>query len=120
MTFTIDGYMLNVIDFSEACEPVGSAWHVWESGQIAIKGYVYDVKRTWRLRCIEKDVEWEYSAALYLQGKMASGETVLFAADEGDRFILNGVEAYIESLEIVVEATGNQNIRFFTVTLEEK
>ncbi|MEM2177024.1 MAG: hypothetical protein QXN34_06830 [Archaeoglobaceae archaeon] len=120
MTFTIDNYTLNVTDFGESSEPVGAEWHTWENEKITIKRYVYGIKRTWRLSCIEKNVVWNNSAAKYLQQKMSAGETVSFAVNEGDRFSLPATECYVVSLEIDIKPLGQENIRYFDVVLKEK
>ncbi|MEM0050370.1 MAG: LamG domain-containing protein [Candidatus Bathyarchaeia archaeon] len=111
---------LAITDFSESSEPVGAEWHAWEKGQVIIKRYVYGIKRTWQLKCIEKDIAWNNSAARYLQQKMAAGETVTLTINEGDRYTLPATTCHITGLELEIETTGTQNIRKFTITLKER
>ncbi|MEM2424321.1 MAG: hypothetical protein QXM00_07600 [Candidatus Bathyarchaeia archaeon] len=119
MTFTVDSITLNVRDFSESSEPIGAEWIAWENEQIVVKRFVYSLKRTWRLSCIEKDVVWQNSAVKYLQQKAAAGETVVFAVNEGDRCNLPAVSAHIVSIELEMEPVGTQNMRRFTIMLKE-
>lgn len=120
MTFTIDSFTLNVVDLTETSSPVGAEWHAWENEQIVLKRYIYGIKRTWRLTCIEKDVAWSNSAARYLQQKMAAGETVQFSVNEGDRYSLPATTCHIAGLELEIEPAGQQNIRKYVVILRER
>lgn len=120
MTFTIDSYTLTVTGFTESSEPIGAEWVAWENNQTVIKRFIYGMKRTWQLACIEKDIAWSSSAAKYLQQKMVAGETVTFTVDEGNRFSLPATAVHITDLEIDFEQTGTKNIRKFTVILKEK
>ncbi|MEM4005926.1 MAG: hypothetical protein QXM43_09910 [Desulfurococcaceae archaeon] len=99
---------------------MGAEWHAWEEGQVVVKRYVYGIKRTWQLKCIEKDIAWSNSAARYLQQKMAAGETVQFSVNDGDRYTLPTTTCHITGLELEIETTGTQNIRQFTITLKER
>ena len=119
MTFTIDDYTLNVLDFSEEAESIGAEWIGWENAQLQRERFVYAVKRTWRLNCIEKDVAWPSSIINYLQQKMAANETVTFTVDEGDRYQLPATTVHVAGIEFNMQPAGTQNIRFFTVTLKE-
>jgi len=118
MAFTVDTYTLNVCEFSEASEPVAVDWKVWDNC-LVLKRNVYGLKRAWRLSCVEKDIAWTNSAALYLRNKAASGEAVTFTVDEGDRYQLPATKVYVTHVEIVMELVGGQNIRHFTVTFKE-
>ena len=120
MTFTVDSYSLNVLRFSEESEPVGAEWYAWEGENVVVKRFTYGLKRIWRLTCVEEGVSWSSSVAKYLQGKMSTGDTVSFAADEGDRYSLPATYTYVASLWIEYEPMGTRNIRRFTVTLREK
>ena len=119
MTFTIDSYTLNVLDFSEEAEPIGAEWIGWENAQLKRERFVYAVKRTWRLNCIEKNVAWSSSVINYLQQKMAANETVTFTVDEGDRYQLPATTVHIVNVEFNMPQVGGQNIRHFTVILKE-
>ena len=119
MTFTIDSYTLNVTDFSESSQPSATEWHAWENQALALKRFVYGLKRSWKLSCVEKDVAWTNSAALYLRNKAQSGEKVTFTVNEGDRYQLPSTSVYVESVEIAMELVGGQNIRHFALTLKE-
>ena len=119
MTFTIDGYTLNVLNFSEEADPIGAEWLSYENGQLERERHVFDIKRTWRLNCIEKNVAWSSSIINYLQQKMAANETVVFAADEGNRYQLPATIVHIASIEFNMQPAGTQNIRQFAVTLKE-
>jgi hypothetical protein len=119
MTFTIDSYTLNVTDFSESSQPIGPEWFAWENQALALKRFVYGLKRVWSLSCVEKDVAWANSAALYLRNKLQSGETVTFTVDEGDRYQLSATNCYVVNVQIEMRLVGGQNIRYFTVQLKE-
>jgi len=117
MTFTIDSYTLNVTDFSESSQPTASEWDAWENEALALKRFVYGLKRVWSLSCVEKDVAWANSAALYLRNKAQTGEVVSFTVDEGDRYLLSSTSAYVDNVNVDFE---NPNLRRFTVQLSEK
>ncbi|MCD6466242.1 hypothetical protein J7L27_07760 [Candidatus Bathyarchaeota archaeon] len=119
MTFTIDSYALNVLDFSEEAEPIGAEWIGWENAQLKRERFVYAIKRTWRLNCIEKNVAWSSSVINYLLQKMAANETVTFTVDEGDRYQLPATTVHIVNVEFNMPQVGAQNIRHFTVILKE-
>jgi hypothetical protein len=119
MTFTIDSYTLNVTDFSEQSQPTASEWDSWENEALALKRFVYGLKRVWSLSCVEKDVAWSSSAALYLRDKLQSGDTVTFTVDEGDLYQLSATSVYVVNVSIEVKLVGSQNIRYFTVQLKE-
>jgi len=119
MTFTVDGYTLNVTDFSEQNQPVASEWHAWQNQALTLKHFVYGLKRVWTLSCVEKDVAWVDSAALYLRNKAASGETVTFTVDEGSRYQLSATTAYVVNVSLNMRLVGGRNIRYFNVTIKE-
>jgi len=119
MTFTVDTYTLNVTDFSEESQPTASEWLAWVSQALMLKRFVYGLKRVWRLSCVEKDVDWSSSAALYLRNKAQSGETVTFTVDEGSRYQLAATSVYVESVSIEMRLVGGQNVRYFSVQLKE-
>jgi len=119
MTFTIDSYTLNVTDFSEQSQPTASEWHAWENQALALKRFIYGLKRVWQISCVEKDVAWTGSAALYLRNKAQSGEKATFTVDEGDRYQLSATNCYVVSVSIEMRLVGGQNVRYFTVQLKE-
>jgi hypothetical protein len=117
MTFTIDTYTLNVLDFTEESNPTSAQWYAWENDALKLKNFVYGLKRRWRLRCVEKNVAWNNSAAKYLREKCQSGTSVTFTVDEGDKYQLSATSVVI--LSITIEMETSQNIRYFSVTLKE-
>jgi len=121
MTFIIDAYTLNVIDFSESSEPVSAEWYAWENEKIALKQFVYGVLRKWTLRCVEVNVAWSNSVAKYLQDKMRVGEKVLLSVSEGSMHQVLSVYVYIRSLEINYGrgSTASKFTRRFTIMLQE-
>jgi len=119
MTFTIDTYTLNVTDFSESSQPTASEWNAWENQALALKRFVYGLKRVWNLLCVEKDVAWTNSAALYLRNKAQLGDKVTFTVDEGDRYQLSATSVYVVNVSIEMKLVGGQNVRYFTVQLKE-
>ena len=119
MTFTIDGYTLNVLNFSEEADPIGAEWLSYENGQLERERHVFDIKRTWRLNCIEKDVAWSSSVINYLLQKMAANETVTLPVNEGNRYKLPATTVHIVNVEFNMQPAGAQNIRHFTVILKE-
>jgi len=119
MTFQINSYTLNVTEFSESSQPTASEWNAWENQALALKRFVYGLKRVWNLSCVEKDVAWTNSAALYLRNKLQTGETVTFTVDEGDRYQLSATSCYVVSVDTEMKLVGGQNIRYFTVQLKE-
>lgn len=119
MTFTIGDKSLNVIEFSESSEPIGAEWTAWENEALVIKRFVYGLKRTWTLRCYEKDVAWSESAAKYLREQAAAGVTLQFTADEGALYQVQATNVYVIRVEVEAQPLGSQNIRYFTVVLKE-
>ncbi|MBS7642766.1 hypothetical protein KEJ40_06385 [Candidatus Bathyarchaeota archaeon] len=118
--FTIDNYTIDVIDFSERSEPLGSEWMSWMDEKVTVKRFTYGMKRVWRLSCVEKDVAWTNSVVKYLQEKMMSGETVSFTVYDGDRYNLQTTDVYVVSLELEIPVVGQRNIRRYTVILRER
>jgi len=119
VTFTVDTYTLNVTDFSEESQPTATEWPTWENQALALKRFVYGLKRVWRLSCVEKDVAWANSAAKYLRDKAQQGAVVTFTVDEGSRYQLPATNVYVVSVSIEMRLVGGQNIRHFTVQLKE-
>jgi hypothetical protein len=119
VTFTVDSYTLNVTDFSEESQPTASEWHAWENTALALKRFVYGLKRVWTLSCVETDVAWANSAALYLRDKAETGALVTFTVNEGSRYQLPATNVYVVSVSIEMKLVGGQNIRHFTVQLRE-
>jgi len=119
VTFTADGYTLNVTDFSESSQPTASEWDAWENQALALKRFVYGLKRVWSLSCVEKDVAWSSSAALHLRNKLQLGDTVTFTVDEGDRYQLSATSVYVVNVQIEMRLVGAGNIRYFNVQLKE-
>ena len=119
MTFTIDSYTLNVTDFTEQSQPTASEWNAWKNQVLALEHFVYGLKRVWSLSCVEKDVAWSSSAALYLRNKLQSGDTGTFTVDEGDRYQLSATSVYVVNVSIEMRLVGGQNVRYFTVQLKE-
>ena len=119
MTFTVDTYTLNVTGFSEQSTPEATQWEQWVNGALSLKRFTIGLKRLWSLECVEKDVAWSSSAALYLRNKLQSGDTVTFTVDEGDRYQLPATSCYVVNVQIEMRLVGGQNIRYFTVQLKE-
>jgi len=117
MTFTIDTYTLNVLDFTEESSPTATQWYAWENDALKTKNFVYGLKRRWRLRCVEKNVAWSNSAAKYLREKCQNGEAVEFTVDEGDKYQLPATNVYVLSITIEMETAGN--VRYFSIILKE-
>jgi len=118
MTITLDGKTLNVTSFSESVEPVAVEWDTWENGQYKRKYKAYGAVKTWTLECIEENVAWTNSAAKQFQEKAASGEQVTFIVDEGTRHQIN-TNVYILNVDLILELVGTQNLRRFTIKLQE-
>jgi len=119
MAVTVGTATLNVTSFSVATKKIGSEWVDWENGQLVRKQSVYGLKHTWTLHCYEKNVAWTDSAAKYLDEQSKAGNQLSATIDLGDRYKVENVNVYVDSVEIDMVQVGSQNIRNFTVILKE-
>ena len=118
MTITIDGKQLNVTHLSETVEAVTVESDDWRPEGYKRKIRTFGKIKRWTLDCIEKDIAWTNSVANHLQGLAESGTAVSFIVDEGDRHQVN-TQVYVLNVQITLELVGSQNIRHFTVQLQE-
>jgi hypothetical protein len=115
---TLDGKTLNVSGWRESLEPIKSEFDKWESGTCKRKVRVYGYVRVYTLDCVEENVAWASSVVKYFEEKAAAGAVVAFFSDLPVRSVsstnVQVMGAYFEAVDV-----GNQNIRSFTLQLQE-
>jgi hypothetical protein len=119
VTATLGTKSLNLTGLEESIEAVGPEWYTWENSALKTNKYVYGVKRSWRLSCVEYGVAWGNSAAKYAQDQAAAGNTLALTVNEGDRYQVSNVNVYVLGVEVTLETVGAQNIRRFVLILKE-
>jgi hypothetical protein len=117
MTVTLNSITLNCKRLDENCTVVASQWDAWVSGAYKRKVKAYGIYRVWTLDCVENGVAWASSAAKSFQDTASAGTSVTFSVDDQVRVISTSV--YILGVTIHVADVAGQNIRYFTLTLQE-
>ena len=118
MTITIDGKTLNVLSFGESIEVAGTQWDAWVNQSYDRKVKVYGIIRKWTLECIEEDVTWTNSLVNYFETIAQNGSEVAFTSDEAVREI-SSTNVYVLAVELGLSGLGDNNIRKFTLSLQE-
>jgi hypothetical protein len=118
MNVTLGVKTLTVRRISLDWEVKGSLYDAYEEGAYKRKLYALGLLRKWTLDCIEKDVAWNDSAAKYAEEKAAAGEKLIFTVSGSSRYAVD-TNVYVLACIVNFEAVGAQNIRTFTITLQE-
>jgi hypothetical protein len=118
MGTTLDGQALTVTKWGEDCPAQASQWDAWVNSTWKRKVKVYGIVRTYIIDCVEQAVAWASSLANYFEGKASSGTSVVFYSDQAVRPV-NSVSVYVMRVTWTLESVAGQNIRKFTLTLQE-
>jgi hypothetical protein len=115
---TLDGQALTVTKWGENVQTVASNWDAWVSGAYKRKLKVYGIIRTYTVDCVEQNVAWASSLANYFEQTALNGTSVVFFSDQAVRPV-SSVSVYVLNVSWTLENIGGQNIRRFTLTLQE-
>ena len=118
MTTTLDGKALTVTKWGENVQTVSTQYDAWVSSAYKRKVKVYGVIRGYSIDCVEQNVDWTSSLANYFEGVAQSGNTVVLYSDQAVRPV-SSVSVYVLNVSWTLENIGGQNIRRFTLTLQE-
>lgn len=117
MGVTLDGQTLTVLKWTEGLTLIASQYDQWSNGLCKQKQQVYGVVRTYQLDCIEKDVAWASSLVNYFEQKASAGTALAFSSTLAVRAVSANV--YVQGVDWTAENLGTQNIRKFTLKLQE-
>lgn len=118
MSVTLDGKTLNVVKWGESCDPIATQWDAWSGSSPKRKVQVYRTLLTYTLDCVEQNVTWANSLANYFEAIENSGAQVTFYSDLVTRPV-SSISVYVMHVAWTLENLGGQNIRKFTLTLQE-
>jgi hypothetical protein len=74
--------------------------------------------RTYQLDCVEKDAAWTSSLVKYFEQKASAGTALAFTSDLPQR-LLSNTNVYVMGVDFSAENVGTQNIRNYTLHLQE-
>lgn len=117
MSVTLDGQTLVVEKWTESLILIMSQFDQWSGGICKRKQVVYGIVTTFQLDCIEQNVAWANSLMSYFRQKASAGTAVAFSSSLPVRAISTNV--YVQGIDWTAENLGGQNIRKFTLTLQE-
>jgi hypothetical protein len=115
---SLDGQGLTVLKWTETLTPVNTFEDRWMGQQCKHVPHTYGSVRTYQLDCVEQNVAWANSLVSYFEQKAASGAIVSFTSGLVLRAV-NTVNVYVLSVTWSAENLGGQNIRTFTLALQE-
>jgi hypothetical protein len=118
MTVSLDARNLNVTKWGERVQTVATQYDAWISNAYKRNVRVFGIIRQYIIECVEKDVSWTNSLVNYFEQVAQNGNTVTFYSDETTRPV-NNVSVYVLNVSWEMENLGGQNIRKFTLTLQE-
>ena len=90
----------------------------WENGAFTLQRELQGQIREWTIECIEEDVPWTRSSALYAAERTLLEGAVPFAV-RSEVLALEETNVKLRNLEIHLEPLGNKNVRKYTLTLQE-
>jgi len=79
---------------------------------------VYGLVRAYRLDCVEQNVAWASSLVNYFEQKASAGTALAFTSDLSVRSFIS-TNVYVIGVNFTAENVGTQNIRNFTLQLQE-
>jgi hypothetical protein len=79
---------------------------------------VYGLFRTYRLDCVEQNVAWASSLVNYFEQKASAGTALAFTSDLSVGAVTS-TNVNITGVNFNAENVGTQNIRNFTLILQE-
>ena len=118
MATTLDGKALTVTKWGENVQTRASQWDAWENQECKRKIKVYGITRTYMVECVEQNAAWTDSLVNYFEQTEKNGSSVVLSSDRPTRPV-NNVSVYVLNVSFSEENLGTQNIRRFTLTLQE-
>jgi hypothetical protein len=118
MGVTLDGQTLNVLKWAESLTLIASQYDQWSNGVCKRKIQVYGVVRSYQLDCVEQNIAWASSLINYFEQKASAGTALAFTSDLSVRAVTS-TNVYVTSVNFNAENVGTQNIRNFTLALQE-
>jgi hypothetical protein len=117
MSVSLDGQALTVTKWVESETLIMSQYDQWSGGLCKRKQQVYGIVRNYQLDCIEQNVAWANSLVNYFEQKASAGTAVAFSSTIPQRAASANV--YIQGVDWTAENIGTQNVRKFTLKLQE-
>ncbi|MCJ7635480.1 hypothetical protein MUP77_24210, partial [Candidatus Bathyarchaeota archaeon] len=78
----------------------------------------YGLIRTYQLDYVEQNVAWASSLVNYFEQKASAGTALAFTSDLSVRSVTS-TNVYVTGVNFTAENVGTQNIRNFTLALQE-
>jgi hypothetical protein len=118
MGVTLDSLTLTVLKWQEALLPIMTMDDKWIGGLCKRVPRVYGAVRTYQLDCAEQNVAWASSQVNHFEQVASAGTAVAFTSDLPIRAI-SSTSVYVMGVNFAGENLGTQNIRNFTLQLQE-
>jgi hypothetical protein len=115
---TIDDKALSCTHIAESFEIIGSKSQGWSGGVAGLISNVLGLARTWVLNCVEENIEYADSVAVYLRTQASLGSLCVFHAEMTGRYD-SLASIVVDGVDLSLETVGTQNIRHFTVRMHE-
>ena len=117
MSVTLDSQSLTVEKWVESLILIMSQFDQWASGVCKRRQVAYGIVRTYRLDCLEQNVTWANSLVNYFEQKASAGTSLALSSSLPIRVVSANV--YVQGVDWTAENLAGQNIRHFTLTLQE-
>jgi hypothetical protein len=115
---TLDGRPLTITRWMEDASVQASQWDSWTNSAYKRRIKVYGIVRTYTIDCIEQNILWPLSQTNYFEAVADAGAPVIFYSAQTVRPVDNA-NVYVLHVSWTIENIGGQNIRKFTLTLQE-
>lgn len=119
MTATLAGKTLSLQDVAILPEFRLNEWDSWVGSNYKRACRPLGLQKIYQITCLEKDVSWTNSAAKSFLAQMTIDSSVLLWISEGGKLTIDSAQVRILSCPVSMPQIGNQNVRFFTVTVRE-
>lgn len=118
MGVTLDGQTLTVLKWTEGLTLIASEYDQWSNGVCKRRIQAYGNVRTYQLDCVEQNVAWASSLVNYFEQKASAGTALALTSDLLVRAVTSA-NVYVTRVNFTSENIGTQNIRNFTLVLQE-
>jgi hypothetical protein len=118
MGTTLDSITLTVLSWTESYPAVAPQWDAWVGSAYKKKVMVLGSIRQITLQCVEQDVTWANSAVKHFQDVQNAGTQITLTSDLVVRPVTS-MTVLVLDVEFTSQVVGTQNIRYFSVTLQE-
>ena len=119
MSVTLDSQSLMVEKWVESLILIMSQFDAWAGGVCKRRQVAYGIVRTYRLDCLEQNVAWANSLVNYFEQKASAGTALAFTSTIPIRSVSAGNSVYVQGVDWTAENLAGQNVRHFTLTLQE-